>query len=174
MAPPSQPSCSLLHPPPSPCLSPTFIPSPGCRHHHFLFILGFQSLLSASLGFWPCKNRALPLSGGCLSNPEREERWLLRSLLSVLSTQGSARLLPRPLAHLWGGCLCVGRKKESEVTQLCPTLCDPMDCSLPGSSIHGIFQARILEWVANSFSRRSSRLRDWTRVSRIVARCFTF
>ena len=43
--------------------------------------------------------------------------------------------------------------KESEVTQLCPTLCEPMDCSLPGSSIHGIFQARILEWDAISFSR---------------------
>ena len=38
--------------------------------------------------------------------------------------------------------------KESEVTQSCPTLCDPMDCSLPGSSFHGIFQARVLEWVA--------------------------
>ncbi|XDA71052.1 hypothetical protein R6Z07F_001407 [Ovis aries] len=47
-------------------------------------------------------------------------------------------------------------KKESEVIQLCPTLCDPMDCSLPGSSIHGIFQARILECVAISFSRRPS------------------
>ena len=45
---------------------------------------------------------------------------------------------------------------ESEVAQLCPTLRDPMDCSLPGSSIHGIFQARILEWVAISCSRRSS------------------
>ena len=44
-------------------------------------------------------------------------------------------------------------KKESEVTQSCPTLHDPMDCSLPGSSIHGIFQARVLEWVAISFSR---------------------
>ena len=53
------------------------------------------------------------------------------------------------------------------------TLCDPMDCSLLGSSIHGIFQARILEWVAISFSRRSSQLRDWTQVSRIVGRCFT-
>ena len=42
---------------------------------------------------------------------------------------------------------------ESEVTQSCLTLCDPMDCSLPGSSVHGIFQARILEWVAISFSR---------------------
>ena len=43
-------------------------------------------------------------------------------------------------------------KSESEVAQLCPTLHDPMDCSLPGSSIHGIFQARVLEWVAISFS----------------------
>ena len=42
--------------------------------------------------------------------------------------------------------------KWSEVTQLCPTLCDSMDCSLPGSSVHGIFQARVLEWVAISFS----------------------
>ena len=49
--------------------------------------------------------------------------------------------------------------KESEVAQLCPTLCDPMDCSLSGSSIHGIFKARILEWVAISFSRGSSRPR---------------
>ena len=43
-------------------------------------------------------------------------------------------------------------KSESEVTPMCPTLCDPMDCSLRGSSIHGIFQARVLEWVAVSFS----------------------
>ena len=42
--------------------------------------------------------------------------------------------------------------KVSEVAQSCPTLCDPMDCSLPGSSVHGIFQARILEWGAISFS----------------------
>ena len=42
--------------------------------------------------------------------------------------------------------------KGSEVAQLCPTLCDPMDCSLPGSSVHGIFQARVLEAVAISFS----------------------
>ena len=41
---------------------------------------------------------------------------------------------------------------ESEVVQSCPTLCDPMDCSLPVSSVHGIFQAGILEWIAISFS----------------------
>ena len=51
-------------------------------------------------------------------------------------------------------------ESESVVAQSRPTLCDPMDCSLPGSTIHGIFQARILEWVAISFSRRSSRPRD--------------
>ena len=39
-------------------------------------------------------------------------------------------------------------KSESEVAQSCPTLCDPMDCSLPGPSVHGIFQARVLEWGA--------------------------
>ena len=43
-------------------------------------------------------------------------------------------------------------KSESEVAQSCPTLSDPMDCSLPGSSVHGIFQARVLEWVTIAFS----------------------
>ena len=52
--------------------------------------------------------------------------------------------------------LCQKQSKASIVAQLCPTLCDPMGCGLPGSSIHGIFQARILEWVALSFSRGSS------------------
>ena len=64
-------------------------------------------------------------------------------------------------------------KSENEVAQLCPTLCDPIDCSLPGSSVHGIFQAKILEWVAISFSRISSQPRDWNWISRIVNRCFT-
>ena len=45
------------------------------------------------------------------------------------------------------------KESESEVTQLCLTLCDPVDCSPPGSSVHGILQARILEWVAISLSR---------------------
>ena len=65
------------------------------------------------------------------------------------------------------------KESESEVAQSCPTLCDPMDCNLPGSSIHGIFQARTLEWVAISFSRRSSQPKDWTLVSCIVGRSFT-
>ena len=50
---------------------------------------------------------------------------------------------------------CIKVKSESEVIQLCPTLSDFMDCSLPGSSNHGIFQARVLEWVAIAFSSAS-------------------
>ena len=64
-------------------------------------------------------------------------------------------------------------KKQSEVAQSSLTLCDPMDCSLPGSSVRGIFQAILLEWIAISFSRRSSQPMDWTQVSCIVDRCFT-
>ena len=63
--------------------------------------------------------------------------------------------------------------KESEVAQSCPTLCDPMDCSLPGSSVHGIFKVRVLEWGAISFSRGSSQPRDQTQVSCIMGRRFT-
>ena len=58
-------------------------------------------------------------------------------------------------------------------TQSCPTLCNLMDYSLPGSSVHGIFQAIVLEWIAISFSRGSSQPRDRTRVSHIVDRRFT-
>ena len=58
---------------------------------------------------------------------------------------------------------------ESEVGQACLTICDPIDCRLPASSIHRIFQARILEWVAISFSRGSSRPRDHTGSSALQA-----
>ena len=59
------------------------------------------------------------------------------------------------------------------VTQSCLTLCDSMVCSLPSSSVHGILQARILEWVVISFLRGSSQLRDWTLVSSIAGKFFT-
>ena len=64
-------------------------------------------------------------------------------------------------------------KGHSEVAQSCPTLCDHMDCSLRGSSIHGIFQARVMEWAAISFSRESSQPSDQTWVSHIADRHFT-
>ena len=74
------------------------------------------------------------------------------------------RRQPNRLLHPWDspgkntgvGChfllQCRKVKSESEVAQSCPTLCDPTDCSLPGSSVRGIFQARVLEWVAIAFS----------------------
>ena len=77
---------------------------------------------------------------------------------------GPHRWQPTRLPHPWDslgkntgvGChfllQCMKVKSESEDAQSCPTLSDPMDCSLPGSSIHGIFQARVLEWVAIAFS----------------------
>ena len=61
---------------------------------------------------------------------------------------------------------CMKVKSESEVAQLCPTLSNPMDCSLPGSSIHGIFQARVLEWAAIAFSVRGHAWREtWENAS---------
>ena len=70
---------------------------------------------------------------------------------------------------------------RTKLIQSCPTLydlrdhesCDPMDCSLPGSSVHGILQARVLEGVAISFSRESSQAKDQTQVSHIVDRRLT-
>ena len=67
----------------------------------------------------------------------------------------------------YGMCVCV-----MLVAQSCPTLCDPMDCSPPGSSVHGILQARILEWVAMPSSRGSSWPRNWNWVSCITGRSY--
>ena len=66
-----------------------------------------------------------------------------------------------------------GLKRLEGVSRSVVTLCDPMDCRPPGSSVHGILQARILERVAIPFSRGSSQPRDWTRVSCIAGRFFT-
>ena len=85
----------------------------------------------------------------------------LQSCLTLCDpTDSSPTRLPRPWdspgkntgvgCHLLLQCMKV--KSESEVTQSCPTLCDPMDYSPPGSSAHGIFQARVLEWGAIAFS----------------------
>ena len=82
----------------------------------------------------------------------------------------SHRRQPIRLLHPWDspgkstgvGChfllQCMKVKSESEVAQSCLTLSDPMDCSLPGSSVHGIFQARVLEWGAIAFSRKGALL----------------
>ena len=94
-------------------------------------------------------------------------------LLLLLSNVSCVRLCVQPhrwqptrLPHPWDspgkntgvGChfllQCMKVTSESEVAQSCPTLCDPMDCSPPGSSVHGVFQARVLEWGAIASSRK--------------------
>ena len=92
-------------------------------------------------------------------------------LLLLLSHVSRVRLCatPETAAHqapvpgilqqeYWSGLPFPSPARESEVTQSCPTLCDAMDCSLPGSSVHGISQARVLEWVAIAFSPRVARV----------------
>ena len=73
------------------------------------------------------------------------------------------------------GLVCLHEMKwgEMKVCQSCLTLCDPIDCSPPGSSVHGLFQARISEWVAISFSRGSSQYRNRTHFYCIAGRLFT-
>ena len=81
-----------------------------------------------------------------MSDSVRPHRWPSTRLLSLWDSPGK---------NTGVGChfllQCMKVKSESEVAQLCPTLSDLMDCSLPGSSIHGIFQARVLEWGAIAF-----------------------
>ena len=77
------------------------------------------------------------------------------------------------LLSSWNYHNIVNQQWKVKVAQSCLTLCDTMDCSLSGSSVHGILHARILEWVAIPFSRGSSQPRDWTQVSWIASRFFT-
>ena len=90
------------------------------------------------------------------------------------------RWQPTRLPHRWDspgkstrvGChfllQCMEVKSESEVAQSCPTLSDPMDCSLPGSSIHGIFQARILDWVAIAFSSIKNKTKQTNKKTQLL------
>ena len=97
------------------------------------------------------------------------ELWYWRRLLRVPWT--ARRSNHSILKEISPGC-SLEVKSESEVAQSCLTLCNPMDCSLPYSSLHGILHERVLEWVSISFSRGSSRPRDRTWVSRIPGRRF--
>ena len=109
---------------------------------------------------------------GWISELRADRRWgwrgscelLLLSRFSRVRLCGTPWRQPTRLPRPWDspgkntgvGChfllQCMKLKSESEVAQLCPTLHDPMDCSLPGSSVHGIFQARVMEWGAIAFS----------------------
>ena len=85
--------------------------------------------------------------------------YFLKSTLKTISTYY--------MVYPDDGILCVW------VTQPCLTVCDPMNCSPPGSSVHGILQARILEWIAMPFSRGSSQPRDWTHIYCFACGFFT-
>ena len=126
--------------------------SPCTGHWHSLLLkplITFRSLsysLPAALNCWPL--------------------WLHETLSLPSMTPSNWFLFPSFLHELFHYLFL------KEVAQSCPTLCNLMDSSLPGSSIHGIFQATILEWVAISFSRVSSWPRDWTWVSCTAGRLY--
>ena len=135
------------------------------------------------LGRSPEREYGNPLQYSCLENPMDRGAWQ-STVHRVTKSQTPWSYLACRCAS-WGSIKYINQVKGHNVKSLqwklglgiwslsCLTLCDPMDYSLPGSSVHGIFQARVLEWIAISFSRGSSRPRDRTRVSRIVDRCFT-
>ena len=99
------------------------------------------------------------------------------------TTEGTAGLTAPSQTLSWSFCFTstlnptpqfrCAEKVKVLVAQWCPTICNPMDCSLPGSSVHGILQARMLEWGAAPFSRGSSWLRDWTQISHTAGSFFT-
>ena len=97
-------------------------------------------------------------SGGCI------EKWLSYMVFCLRPPSSVTIFITAVKSELflekYDVCVCV-----CSVTQLCPSVCDRMDCSLPGSSVHGIYQARLLEWVAMPSSRGSSWPRDQTCVS---------
>ena len=119
-----------------------------------------------------CTKNSIP---HCLSTPSSESlvpksnSLVTLTLTHVLLCQASRDMpLPPPRSFCKLFFLILSSR-----AQLHSTLCDPMDCSQPGSSVHGIFQIRILEWVAFPFSRGFSQPRDQTQVSHIAGRFFT-
>ena len=87
------------------------------------------------------------------------QRWRLRKISLILEKFRKQTYPPDEITRFFSHSLKV------LLTQLCPILCDPVDCSPPGSSVHGILHARILKWVAISYSRGSSQPRDQTHIS---------
>ena len=128
----------------------------------------------------PGEGNGNPFQYSCLGNLMDSGTWQA-TVHGIAESETTEQLSNNNLtspSHFWLHSILqlVGKQKvkvksESEVAQSCPTLFDPMDCSLPGSSLHGILQARVLEWGAISFARGSSRPRDRTRVSLIPGRC---
>ena len=132
------------------------------RHHFAIKGLYNQSCVSFSVIMYGCKSWTIK-KAECW-RMDAFELWCWKRLLKIPSTakRSNQSILKQR-----------EKKSESEVRLFATSWTIPMDCSPPGSSIHGIFQARVLEWAAISFSRGSSQLRDWTQVSCIADRPFT-
>ena len=123
----------------------------GCYPTRLLFQRSQSPGQTGTLKLWPTP-------GGCRPQPSQPT--------------GHVSFLPTPHPKRGGECMQEGSQGKWKVAQSRPTLCGPMDCSPPGSSVHGILQARILEWGAVPFSRGSSQPRDQTQVSHTADRFF--
>ena len=136
-----------------------------------LYLYNIAIYFPLTIGIFNIKN--------IISMYESESSLLLLSRFSRVQLCATPRRQPTRLLHPWNspgkntgvGChfllQCMKGKSENEVSQSCPTPSNPMNCSLPGSSVHGIFQARVLEWGAVAFSESSlvmsnSLLPPWT------------
>ena len=141
------------------------------RGGQYLYSISQSILYRASVGTQICPQRyschwfSVHEIPAFLRNTISSNQLISPAPSSPLPTQRSSWKVTDPYCCLASSFLL------NEVAQSCPTLCNPMDCSRTVSSVHGIYQARILEWVAISF--RSSQPRDWTQVSHIVGRRFT-
>ena len=110
----------------------------------------------------------LPLRHLCFNRVGSRGSERLRILYKITQLiNNGTKILTNQLYHTGLSLLCM----RAKLLQSWPTLCDPMDCSPPGSSVHGILQAR--NWVAMPFSRGSSQPRAWTQVFGFAGRFFT-
>ena len=111
---------------------------------------------------------AFPLSG---TSTENSTLW--RPVTASLRAEVSGSFISHCVISIPAFFVWKSSEVKGKVAQSCLTLCDPLDCSLPVSSVHGILQARTLEWVAVPFSRGSSQPRDRTQISRVAGGFFT-
>ena len=129
-----------------------------CELCLFYFLIGMEKNVFQSSGCIPCACCCCCYVASVMSDPVRPRRRQPTRLPRPWDSPGKSTGV---------GCYCLLHHVLSGggLTKSCPTLYDPMDWSLPGYPVHGISQARILEWVAISFSRGFSQPRDWTCIS---------
>ena len=154
-------------------------PTCQCRRHRFLgwedplekerqptpvFLPGKSHGQRSLVGYSPWGHKELDMTECTRTGQDRY----------ILFSDTKCPLANLPPKSAWNTCLSGADQDQNVlVAQLFPTLCDPMNCSLPGSSVHGISQARKLKWAAISFSRVFSWPRDLAQVSCIAGRFFT-